>query len=402
MGVQNAAWGWTLLGAGAWVVLCSYLSWSQLPEPSVEPRQVQVGIEVGFFVDGPPELTLHAGVQRGGWRAEIRATRDLSQSPSLRIGFAQSVEQPGWRVVGEANWEPSQTSLRLGLEAQGTLAAIGAHTQMNVSVEAAFPGGLAWEFQGSLQAEGLRVRVEPLRWQADQFAWESVDLAWSPDAAMTVRATLDSSTLYPLQLGLQRRLEEELEVQWTSRFALREHALWDWQWREMQVAATRGSWSTGLVATLHGWQEAWIEGSHSFLAGSKGRGRLRIGPSGWLGTELGGTWRDPSSGSLQAGLKFAPRGWAAATDFSWFDPSFSLQGKVGLTPGGLEDLMLVGRAAGDAMALSGLLKYARGFSLLNLSGDISQEEWQWGGAASWTSQTGWENTSVSLGRGWSF
>jgi len=354
-----------------------------------------VGIEVGFFTQSAPELTVRAVVQRAGWQFQLEATRSLEPEPSVRFSFLEQVKQPNWQATLEVSWEPSGYAISLKAEAHETFGQVGMGIQ-------ATAGETHWSFLGALQGEGWHLQFGSIELQQDNLLLiNAMALTWVPEPDLTVKARLDRSKPLPGQLEVEWAFAQDAHVNGVGRFAGGSESAWSWQETELSLSGQRESLK--IITTNTAWQMLWIEGTQELWQGGDLRGRLRLGPSGWQGTELEAAWRDPFSNSLRANLALSPEGWKAQTEVSWLDPNLSVQGKMNLAPQGLDDLMLLGRATYDAFLLDGLFKYTSRSWLLDLSGNLSQEEgWQWGGTTSWTSLVGWEKASVSVGREWSF
>lgn len=330
---------------------------------------------------------------------QMDATRSLVQTPSLRMNFSEGLEYQGWRATVAASWEPSGSLLRLDLETRRTLGP--ARLQIGMGLEAALPGAISWGLHGSLQHEGVSLQVKQLRWQEEQLLLKGAEFTWTPDPVTTLKAQLDSSKDVPLKLKLERTLSEESQVNWTGRFSPTEDGRWLWE--DMRLELTQEPFGTGVKVSPLGLQEFSLGGRQAIQEDSEASAAIRLGPAGeWLSTELGGAWHDPFSNSLQTSLTLSPEGWKAQAEGTWLDPNLSLHGNLAITPAGLSELMLLSRAMYDVALLDGLMKYSDRDWLMDLSGSVSQQDWQWSGSSSWTSRAGWEKASLSIGKEWRF
>ena len=380
-------WQRTLSWMALTLALGSGIAWGQEIE---EPLYFELGVEVGFFARSAPELAVRVGAQREGFNIQFEVSRSLEQTPSWRLALAESMQMGNHKLSAEANWEPAAYSLQLGLETRGTMG------QLAISVLLSPPEVTTWTLRGDLQWRDLRLQLSQLRWQGDQLTVQGASLTWTPAQILTISGRWDGSKPLPLEVEAAWALPNATRIGLTGRFAQQEGL--HWAWREADMTLARGRLNGGLAFSPLGWQEAWVERNVPLSERLEARGKLRVGPAGWLSAELGGRWNEPLAGSLQAGLTLSPDGWRVDSDASYWSSSVSFQGKLGAGPRGISNLLVTGRASPDGISLDGLFNYTGSFWLLNLSGALSQDVWTLSGSSSWTSLFGWDKASLGLGR----
>lgn len=380
-----ALWWRSLSFAILVLTLEGSIAWGQEVE---EQLHLELTVEVGLFAHSPPELNVRTTLRRGDWNLQLAITRSLAQTPSVRIQLAERLQYGSWGIGMEFVWEPSA-----GIAAQLELKAQSAIAQLHLGVQVP---PVAWTAQGTLQRDDLHLQITGLRWQNNVFTLQKAELRWTPQSNLNLTAQLDNSKPLPLHFEIAADLLERLQVSWISRFEMQDDS--SWIWREADLVLTRDRLQGGLSVSHLGWQEVWIERSERFGGGLDLKGRVRLGPMGWLSTELEGRWGDPLGGSIQADLGISPSGWQLLADASRLNPNLTLQGKLGLNSGRISNLMLLGRAMQGTAQLDGLFNYTGSFWLLNLSGSLSWETWTLNASSSWRSLLGWEKGSFGITR----
>ncbi len=384
---------------GALLTLMSSFAWGQ--EISEDLRQVQLAFEVSFFAHSAPELTLRADLKRAAWQAQLEATRSLQETPSLRLGLSQSLEQASWRARASARWEmdaPSSSSsysVQLGLESRISFGQLALSVQFS-------PSGSTWTLQGWLKGPAWNLQIAQLQWQKDQWTLQGAELLWTLSQPLTVKVSFDSAKDLPLNLGLLWRFSPAEELSWLGQFIAAEEPS-RWLWRKLELGLRSGPLSLGssLSPSGSGWQEAWVEAEQPLRPDIDARGLVRWGPGGWLETQLAGRWHNLAD-SAQATLSLLPGSWRAQLEASKIDIGFNLQGKLGLGPAGIANGMLLGQALYEVALLNGVFNYTGSLWLLDLSGSVSSDVWELSGSSSWISSTGWDKGVLSLSRSWEF
>jgi len=351
-----------------------------------ERLRLELAVEVGLFAHSPAELNLRTTLRREAWNLELAITRSLAQTPSVRIQLAERLQHRSWEIGMELALEPpSNIAAQLELKAQS---AVG---QLHLGVVVP---PVVWTAQGTLQRDDLRLQITGLQWRNNVFTLQKAEFRWTPQSNLNLTVQLDNSKPLPLHFEIAAAPLEGLQVSWISRFERQDDS--SWIWREEELVLTRDRLQGGLSLSHLGWQEVWIERSERFGGALDLKGRVRLGPVGWLSTQLGGRWGDPLSGSIQADLEISPSGWQLLADASRLSPNLTLQGKMGLNSGSISNLMILGRAMQGAAQLDGLFNYTGGFWLLNLSGSLSLETWTLNASSSWRSPLGWEKGSFGI------
>lgn len=409
------------------------------PMPPQPPARLELAVEVGFFAQAEPELTVRATWLKGPWQLSAEVTRTLIQSPSWRFRLSEHVSKGPATIGVGLGWES-----RVGFSADFNLNWNDPPQRANISGGASPQEGMSWMLNWDLGWEDLSVQAEQLRFSTGR--WEVLKratLSWQPASWLSVRLQADRTGLKPLEVAVKHDLGGGLSLSILGQFAiderLRLHGLGlgftqgrlgagvslapDGRWRSAWLGSEllRG----GVEFSDEGWREIWVKGAQAVGSGRL-KGRVTFGPEGWRGLKLEAGLPAPlysgslqgvldlkkeswdlklstqiSAGpgsSLQGTLSLGTKGWGLHLEGQLLELIVFLQGKMDLGPQGIASLMLMGNAALGDLWLDGLFNYSGGIWLLDLSGGLPLGLWELLGTSSWSSLGGWEWGSLGVVR----
>jgi len=386
---------------------------------------LQAGMEVSFFAYSPPELSLHAQVQRKDWQMGVQLTHPLdleSSSPTLTLTERL---QMGAGVVQLTLSNNKESGALLDVLVQGQTSYGQASVQLQIS-----SSGMSGTMNGSLSWNGLKANIEQLRYAEGSLREKKATLNWIPLPELSIALSVDEkSGLGPLEVKFQRGLEESLKLELTGRFTVGDQRLEPWEWeaslgREKDVGA-------GLRLDARGeWQQLWLQATRSWGPASL-RGTLYVGLEGFQAFQLkGGLARWPTEGlestgtleiksegwtlalkprltfgldsSLEAEVKMdSASSWGTHLKGQWIELFGSAQGEFTWEPKGLSDLQLHASLLLDSLGLQGDF-ICRGICdgqswTATLLGNISLEMWELSGQLG-LAPSGWDSITVDVTR----
>ena len=376
-----------------------------------EERQLGIEVELSFSAASAPELSLSLTAQRDGFQGRLHVTRPLAQSPSWKLSLAESLQLGELTLGAEAGWASSGYSLELGVE--GRARAQDARIALQLKLDSL--GSTTWvlQGQGTLAPWGLPLRgkIAQLEWGGTRVRVQGLELLWEPTPSLSVTLGYSGEKPLPLRVEIRQALPQGSAARGEVRLASGESG---WAWRELQLQWTKGRLSGGALLDPEGWREAWIEQRIRLRAPGEGEGfsdgftldlrkreiwgKLRWGPEGWRGTELGGRWEDPLGGALEGTVDLSAGGWSLNGNGRYLSPSLTLQGQWGYGPAGLSQLLLLGQGSLDELSISGMFHHTGSLWFLDLSGSVDFRAWELSGASSWSSLLGWEQATLGIGR----